>query len=43
VVAIQENGSFNANPSAESMLTEGCELVMIGSTEQRQRFLALRP
>jgi Trk K+ transport system NAD-binding subunit len=43
VVAIQENGSFNANPSAESILTEGCELVMIGSTEQRQRFLALRP
>ncbi len=43
VVAIQENGSFNTNVSPASILTEGCELVMIGSTEQRQRFLALRP
>ncbi len=43
VVAIQENGSFNANPSAESIMTEGCELVMIGNAEQRKRFLELRP
>lgn len=41
VVAIRENGTFTANPPAATLLAEGSELVMIGSEEQRQRFLAL--
>jgi Trk K+ transport system NAD-binding subunit len=41
VVAIRENGRFIANPTAATELTEGSELVMLGSAEQRQRFLAL--
>ena len=41
VVAIRENGRFDANPSADSVLTESSELVMLGSAEQRQSFLAL--
>jgi Trk K+ transport system NAD-binding subunit len=43
VVAIRENGRFIANPPATTELTEGSELVLLGSAEQRQRFLALSP
>ena len=41
VVAIRENGRFTANPAAATELNEGSELVMIGTAEQRHRFLAL--
>lgn len=43
VVAIREDGRFTANPSAQTELRPGSELVMIGSAEQRQRFLGLDP
>jgi voltage-gated potassium channel len=41
VVAIREEGNFSANPPASTELKEGSELVMLGSAEQRQLFLAL--
>ncbi len=43
VVAIREGDHFRANPPASTELTAGSELVMIGSGEQRQRFLAMGP
>ena len=40
VVGIRVDGEFMANPAASMELAEGAELVMIGTAEQRQRFLA---
>ena len=40
VVGIRADGEFMANPAASMELAEGAELVMIGTAEQRQRFLA---
>ncbi len=42
VVAIRDDGRFTANPPATAELQDGSELVMIGSADQRQRFLELR-
>lgn len=41
VIAIRENGHFTPNPAASTELSEGSELVMLGTPEQRQRFLSL--
>ena len=41
VVAIRENERFDANPSADTLLNEGSELVMLGNPEQRLRFQEL--
>lgn len=41
VIGIRRQGEFEANPPASAELFEGGELVMLGTVEQRQRFLAL--
>jgi K+/H+ antiporter YhaU regulatory subunit KhtT len=41
VLAIRENGRLTANPPASTELSRDSELVMIGSAEQRMRFLAM--
>ncbi len=41
VIALRERGRFQTNPPASTRLDPGSELVMLGSAEQRQRFLAL--
>ncbi len=41
VIGLRSNGTFIANPVAETELSEGSELVMLGSANQRQRFLTL--
>ena len=41
VIGIRQDGSLAANPSASTELVAGSELVMIGTAEQRQRFLAM--
>jgi voltage-gated potassium channel len=40
VIGIREDGEFVANPAASTELAAGAELVMIGTSQQRQRFLA---
>ena len=42
VIGIRVDGEFKANPTASMELTEGAELVMIGTSQQRQRFLAMK-
>jgi voltage-gated potassium channel len=42
VLAIREKGQLTANPPASTELSRDSELVMVGSAEQRTRFLALR-
>jgi voltage-gated potassium channel len=41
VLAIREKGRLTANPPASTELSRDSELVMVGSPEQRMRFLAL--
>jgi Trk K+ transport system NAD-binding subunit len=41
VIGIRAHGGLVANPGGTTVLPEGGELVMIGTGEQRQRFLAL--
>lgn len=41
VIGIRANGGLAANPSGSTLLPEGGELVMIGTSEQRHRFLDL--
>jgi voltage-gated potassium channel len=41
VVAIREHGEMLPNPRASTELNEGSELVLLGTAEQRLRFLAL--
>lgn len=38
VIAIQQDGDVITNPAATTVLHKGCELVMIGTTEQRKDF-----
>ncbi len=38
VIAIQQDGDVITNPPASTILHKGCELVMIGTTEQRKDF-----
>jgi Trk K+ transport system NAD-binding subunit len=38
VIAVQRQGDIIPNPSADSVLEEGSELLLIGTTEQRQLF-----
>ena len=38
VIAIREDGRFVANPTGDSELRAGAELLMLGSPEQRERF-----
>ncbi|MCP4039739.1 MAG: hypothetical protein GY733_22540 [bacterium] len=42
VIGIRTNGEFVANPAASAELEDGSELVMIGTAEQRQRFLSIK-
>ncbi|MBW2390217.1 MAG: NAD-binding protein [Deltaproteobacteria bacterium] len=41
VIGIRTNGNLIANPPAATELVEGGELVMLGTAEQRQRFLSI--
>ncbi len=41
VLAIRENGRLTANPPASTELSRDSELVMVGSADQRMRFLAM--
>ncbi len=41
VIGIRTNGELVTNPAASAELEDGSELVMIGTAEQRQRFLSL--
>lgn len=41
VIAIQHNDDVQTNPSASTVLTPGSELLMLGSTQQRQEFKAV--
>lgn len=41
VIGIRTNGELVANPPATTELVEGGELVMLGTAEQRQRFLGM--
>jgi len=43
VIGIRANGDLTPNPVSTTELPEGGELVMIGTVDQRQRFLALDP
>ena len=43
VIGIRANGALTPNPAGGTVLPEGGELVMIGTSEQRQRFLGLTP
>ena len=43
VIGIRAGGVLTSNPAGATVLPEGGELVMIGTSEQRQRFLALTP
>ncbi len=38
VIGIQQNGRVVTNPPSSTRLQEGCELLMLGSTHQRQAF-----
>jgi Trk K+ transport system NAD-binding subunit len=38
VIAIQKDGNVITNPPAEAVLDPGCELLMIGSSDQRDEF-----
>ena len=42
VIGIRTDGELVANPPASAELVEGCELVMIGTSEQRSRFLSIK-
>jgi Trk K+ transport system NAD-binding subunit len=41
VIAIQQNGQTVTNPPATTVLTPSAELVVLGSTDQREQFKAL--
>ena len=41
VIGIRLAGDFTANPTGDTLLVEGGELVMLGSADQRQKFAAL--
>ncbi|MGB0621627.1 MAG: potassium channel family protein [Myxococcota bacterium] len=43
VIGIRAGGVLTSNPAGATVLPAGGELVMIGTSEQRQRFLALTP
>lgn len=43
VIGIRTNGDLIANPPAATELVEGGELVMLGTVDQRQRFLSMKP
>jgi voltage-gated potassium channel len=43
VIGIRAGGELISNPVASTELTEGGELVMLGTAEQLQRFFSLRP
>ncbi|MEM9174406.1 MAG: NAD-binding protein [Myxococcota bacterium] len=43
VIGIRADGKLAPNPAGSTVLPEHGELVMIGTAEQRQRFLALAP
>ena len=43
VIGIRADGALTPNPAGGTVLPEGGELVMIGTSEQRQRFLGLTP
>ena len=43
VIGIRTNGELIANPPGSTELVEGGELVMIGTAEQRQQFLLMKP
>ncbi|HIG70070.1 MAG TPA: hypothetical protein EYG08_06685 [Myxococcales bacterium] len=38
VIGVRKGSDFDANPGATTVLTEGAELVMFGTVEQRSRF-----
>jgi len=42
VIGIRAHGELVANPPASAELEDGSELVMIGTADQRQRFLSLK-
>ncbi|MAG29417.1 MAG: potassium transporter TrkA [Deltaproteobacteria bacterium] len=42
VIGLRAGGEFVTNPIASTELEEGCELVMLGTAEQYQRFLSIK-
>lgn len=43
VIGIRTDGDLIANPPATTELVAGAELVMLGTAEQRQRFVSMKP